>query len=444
MDEKCTLIIGTGKTCQSCIDYFHKNNIRFKIFDTRDVTCIDKSIIAISNKHDMRFVKYEKEFLNNVEEAIISPGLDSNQEIIKDLNQRSIPIITDIDLFKRLSRRKIISVTGTNGKTTIVTMLEYLLNRLGIKAKACGNNGISPFLTLDEEFNYIILELSSYQLEYMTNLNSNISLISNIQDDHLERHNNFDNYLNTKKKIFNSTKINICHNNLIEYMKDIPNIRKYGFENTNTSNSYKIYINNSHVRDLRMDKTKLYYEDTSFDYRGIHNLDNILAVLSITKTIYDKNDFFKKSINILKKFNHLPHRIQLVKKINDVSYFNDSKSTNVFSTITALKYLKKNIILIMGGSKKNLDYTKLNIYIDNHVKLLILFGENKKSINKQIVSKAPRIICNTINESVQISYNNAIANDIVLLSPGSPSFDMFESFKERGIAFMDAVNDLDQ
>ncbi|MBS83344.1 MAG: UDP-N-acetylmuramoyl-L-alanine--D-glutamate ligase [Gammaproteobacteria bacterium] len=444
MKKQYKLIIGTGQTCQSCIDYFTKTTIEYKIFDTRDISCINKSIINLTNKNNFRFGYYEEAFLDDIDEAIVSPGLDINQKIINDLNQRSIPIITDIDFFKRLSDCKIISVTGTNGKTTIVTMLEYLLNQLDIKAKACGNNGISPFITLEDKFDYIIIELSSYQLQYMNNFKSYVSLISNIEDDHLERHNSFENYLNIKKKIFKNSEITFCHNNLLEYMDDVLNIRKYGYvEDDINHHSQKIYMDDTIIENLKIDKQNIYYDDISCNYRGTHNLDNILAVLSIANNLYNKKDFFKKSIRILNDFNFLPHRIEFIRSINDVKYYNDSKSTNVFSTITALKYLRKNIILIMGGSKKNLDYGKLNNYINHHVKLLVLLGENKNIINKQITTNVPKILCKTIEESVRVSYDKAKPYDFVLLSPGSPSFDMYTDFEERGNAFIEAVNSLD-
>ena len=141
-------------------------------------------------------------------------------------------------------------------------------------------------------------------------------------------------------------------------------------------------------------------------------------------------------------FKYLPHRIELVKNSNDIKWFNDSKSTNVSSTIAALEYVNHNIILIMGGAKKNLDYSKLSPYIDAHAKLVILLGENSSSLADQISSQIDIKMAQTMTEAIQLASENAIALDSVLLSPASPSFDMYKNFEERGIAFRQAVKEL--
>ena len=185
---KKKLIIGLGLTGKSCIQYFKEKSIPFKVFDTRSKNCFNKSTLSLIEKNMILFESIDEEYLSDIEEAVISPGLSKKHIVFKILDKLNISVVTDIDIFKRYSSVPIISVTGTNGKTTVVSMLEHTLNKCNIRSIACGNNGIPPLSIINIELDYVILELSSYQLEYMHDFNSYISLITNIEDDHSERH----------------------------------------------------------------------------------------------------------------------------------------------------------------------------------------------------------------------------------------------------------------
>ena len=195
------LILGLGISGQSCANYFDNKNIPYRIFDTRNISNIDHSFISSFEDNKLYLQSYDNNIFDNVDEVVISPGFDKNHDIFKEINLKNLSKITDIDIFKRICR---ISVTGTNGKTTIVSMLEHVIRCSNIKTIACGNNGVPPLDINTDDYDYIILELSSYQLEYMSNHNSYISLLANIDTDHLERHDTLDQYLDIKLKIFNS------------------------------------------------------------------------------------------------------------------------------------------------------------------------------------------------------------------------------------------------
>ncbi|MDB3973092.1 Mur ligase family protein, partial [Gammaproteobacteria bacterium] len=168
--SKNKLILGIGVTGMSCADFFKSKSISFKIFDTRDKNFFINYDFGDISLDSIYFKEYPVNFLDNIDEVIISPGLDKSHKIFKDIKVRSIDIITDIDVFKRFCDSKLISVTGTNGKTTMVTMLKHALNKIGHNCVACGNNGIPPLSIINKSYDYIILELSSYQLEYMSDL----------------------------------------------------------------------------------------------------------------------------------------------------------------------------------------------------------------------------------------------------------------------------------
>lgn len=436
MTPKRKLVIGIGKTGESCIKFFEKNKIDYKVFDTRKKLSKVFKNQDNKNKSLYRFQDFEEGFLDDVEEAIISPGLSLNHKIIDAIQKLSIPLITDIELWHRYSNTPIIAVSGTNGKTTVVSMLEYLLNKLGLKSIACGNNGVPILKSLNNSnYKYLILELSSYQLEYTKSIKTFISLLTNVEDDHLERHKDYRNYLLVKKKIFSNCIHAICNTDLDSKMKDIKKHKGYGFN----SKSNKFLINGKVNDEIRFDDKKIYYKNVSIKFKGVHNLNNVLAVLSIAEILNIKID---NALQILSNYRYPSHRVQLIKKQNNISWYNDSKSTNISSTIAAIEYVKKNILLILGGSEKFLDYGKLNPYIEEKIKLIIFMGENRKSIREKLITKKPMIDAKTMREAIKIAHKNAYPGDSILLSPASPSFDMFTDYEERGAEFIKAVDDI--
>jgi len=432
-DEK--LILGLGISSISCANYFDGLNIKYKIFDSRDGSNIDQSYISAIDKRLLYLSHYNDSLFDQIDEVIVSPGFDKNHKIFSELNSRSLPQLTDIDIFKRDCNIPIISITGTNGKTTIVSMLEHVMNNCNVRTIACGNNGI-PVLNIDpNNYEYIILELSSYQLDYMNNHNSFISLLANIDHDHLERHGTLDNYISSKLKIFNSCDNSIVNKSFMESFPgkiDMINMLAYGLLQG------KIILNNNIIEDVSYNSSGLYYKNISFfKHRGIHNLENILAVCSISLTL---NIDLLQCLNALKSYKYLPHRIELIKEANNINWYNDSKSTNTASTIAALKYLDSNIILILGGAKKEMNYNFLNDLINKKVRLLVLLGENKNYIKRQLSIETKIIEVETIEDAVITCIKHASKNYDILFSPASPSFDMYKNFEERGIAFKQAVD----
>ena len=435
MTNKKKLVIGIGKTGRSCIDFFKRHKISFKAFDTRNSESINISDYEKHNPSAFRFEDFEEEFLDDVSEAIISPGLNLQHKIIDVTRKLSIPLITDIELWSRYSDTPIIAITGTNGKTTTVSMLEHLLNNLEIKSFACGNNGVPILESLKNNYEYLILELSSYQLEYTSKIKTLISLITNVEEDHLERHKEYNNYLAIKKRIFSNCKYALCNINLNNVMSDIKKYKYYGFD----IKKKFFFINSISNNEMKIIDDIISYKNNSIVFKGFHNVDNLLAVLSVAELL---NINIDNAMSVLSSFNYPLHRIQLIKKNNNILWYNDSKSTNVSSTIAALKYIKKNILLILGGSEKLLDFGKLNSYIEEKVKMIIFIGENRKSIRDHIITNTPMIDASSISDAVEIAHKNASSGDSVLLSPASPSFDMFVDYEERGMEFIKAVNNI--
>ena len=431
---KNKLILGIGITGMSCANFFKSKDIPFKIFDTRDKNFFVDYDFGDISFNSIYFKEYTVNFLDNIDEVIISPGLDKTHEIFKDIKEYGINVITDIDIFKRYCNTKLISVTGTNGKTTMVTMLKHAFSKLGYNCIACGNNGIPPLSIINNSYDYIVLELSSYQLEYMSDLKSFVSVITNIDYDHLERHKNMENYRKIKLSIYKDSSFLLASNSINDLIKDIKNIKIYGMTNIE-----EVIINGSIIKGLHYDGFKIYFENKNLEYQGRHNLENILGVISVLDII--KIDI-RKSLNALNNFRYLPHRIELIKSSNNVNWYNDSKSTNCASTKVALECINKKIILILGGSMKDMSYESLNTLINSKVKLVIFIGENKEYIKKQLKITTKTIDADSIESAVKISQSHSLANDNILLSPASPSFDMFADYEERGAAFISAVQNI--
>ncbi len=227
----------------------------------------------------------------------------------------------------------------------------------------------------------------------------------------------------------------LCNINLKNSMGNIQNCKFFGIE----KNKNNFIINNRYNTKLLLRDENVIYGDLKIPFKGLHNINNLLAVLSVADYLGIKID---KSLQILSTFIYPDHRIQFIKKNRDILWYNDSKSTNVSSTIAALEYTKKNTLLILGGSEKSLDYQKLNPYIKEKVKMLIFIGENRNLIKNHLKTNIPMIDARSISDAVAIADRNALSGDTVLLSPASPSFDMFVNYEERGIEFIKAVNNI--
>ncbi len=424
-----TLILGFGITGKSCAKYFNRINQVCRIYDTRPSS--DLTDISEYSENEFFFSSYDNNILEEIETVIVSPGFEPNHPLLSQIRKKDISIQTDIDLFKSIYDGKVISVTGTNGKTTVVHMLEKIIRSSGKRARACGNNGIPPLNLIDEKLDYAIIELSSYQLEYMSNKSSDVSILLNITDDHLERHKTLEEYSKIKMSIFNNDGekiINISQKNYV----DTDDVKYFGY-NQNTS---EIIINSKVQTKLFISNQKLHYGKLSLNFMGDHSLQNILAVLSVMD--YLKIDFMR-CIKALKSFVHPPYRIELIKKANNISWYNDSKSTNCDSTYWALKSLRQNVILIMGGSAKKQDYSVLSEIIDDTVKILIVTGKNSKDILGDLKTNVKTYEALDMQNAVEIANNNAIQHDSVILSPASPSFDFYKDYKHRGKVFTNAV-----
>ena len=385
------LIFGYGATGKSVEAYFQKNNIKYFIYDD------DKEKI-ISKKQKFKDTKIEE-----IDEIIISPGIKPTHELLNKVNSLGKAVKTDIDLFNENYKGKLIGVTGTNGKTTLVNLLSNFLNSQGIKAVAVGNVGRSPLEVIDKEFEYVIIELSSYQLYYLNNLDLNIGIILNIHQDHLDWHKNFSEYLDSKKRI-----------------KDFI---KNGDDSIKSNN----FIGTLNPGEINSNLYKEIKDKSTF-------FDNTVDIFMQVIEKLDLN--YESAKEYLINSQNTEHRFELVEVHKGITYINDSKSTN-FNSVSMATTKVSNAILIMHGLTKNINSKDLNISKD--IKTIILPKDMKVNLSD---IQAEVIELDSIFDLEEKLQKIIHSGDTVLFSCGGASFNDFKNYEERGNFFKSVVSNI--
>ena len=389
----------------------------------------------------------------NADMVFVNQAVNLHSPIIRKIKKARIPISNEMILFFELCPSQIIGVTGTNGKSTTVQLIYEILknnfNPQNRKIYLGGNIGISLLEQVEEmaEKDLVILELSSFQLEFLTLIKKSphISIILNITPDHLDKHRNLEEYIEAKKNIIRFQN----HEDFAILNYDDQNVKRFAKSTKAKILYFSRKLNQKSGSFLRNDyfwtnfrgNLKQYSKKQKIKIIGEHNYENILASILVGAIYNVKSDIIKQ---VLKNFRGLPHRIQYVKKINGVKYFNDSKATTPISTVAALNSFDKKVILLAGGFDKKLELEKLAKEIINHSKTIILFGEMAKRLEKTILriqskffpnEDLPIFQVNDLEKAVKKAYQISESSDIVLLSPSTSSLDQFRDFEERGKKF---------
>ena len=400
---------------------------------------IDKGIDCEIGGHTNRI--YDSDYW------VISPGVPSNINIIKKAKKLNIPILGEIEFASQLTKIPIVAVTGSNGKSTTVSIMENMLDTGRLNPILAGNIGIPLSKIILEEIenpnigNILILEISSFQLEFINQFRPLISVFLNISPDHLDRHRNMDEYIKTKLKMASNSK----DDDKIVYNED-DDIFRDEFRDHNP-NAIPFSIKNK-TKFFSVNKTKIYDERNepffSLDeilLKGKHNLSNLIASATVARILNVDSNTIK---NTMKNYKGISHRLQTIRKLNGVTYINDSKATNIQSVIVATNSFNNPIILILGGKNKNSDFRLLLPHTKRHVKHIVSYGEAGGEIATAIGDAVRLNRVSSLSQAVASAHKLAAPGDIVLMSPGCASFDQFNSFEERGNKFTNLVNDLNK
>jgi UDP-N-acetylmuramoylalanine--D-glutamate ligase len=374
--------------------------------------------------------------------VVISPGVPSNAPIITQLLKLGKKVVSEIEAAYYFNKAKLIGVTGSNGKTTTTSLLYEMFRLNGKKSFLAGNVGdafSNYVLDTDEEY-YGVLELSSFQLDHIETFKPFVSLILNITPDHLDRYDSFEDYINSKARIF----MNQTENDFLIYNYD----DKITSKIVERAHSRKLKIsiqskvvegafieNNSIKINFDGNEIKLIDVDEIF-IRGKHNLYNSLAA---SMAGYISGLTKEEIIKALKNFKGVEHRLEFVRELKGVKFYNDSKATNVDSVWYALDSFTSPIILIAGGKDKGNDYTSIIPLVKEKVKNAILIGECADKFGKALDGITNVSFAQTMEEAVKMAYNISKEGDVVLLSPACASFDMFNNYEHRGLVFKNSV-----
>lgn len=452
LDSKKVAIIGMGVSNLPLLDYFYDKNAKVTVFDKN--TPSDEIMEKINKyRYEVEIGEYNLSRLNGFDIIFRSPSvLPTREELVTAANKGAI-ITSEIEMVLKLAPCKIIGVTGTEGKTTTTSIIYEILKSSGKNCFLGGNIGKPIFTEIKnmKPEDIVVLELSSFQLMGME-VSPDISVVTNMYPDHLNIHSSYEEYQQAKKNIF----LHQNENGVVILNYDNEITRKFADEVKSNLVFFSSLekLENGYVYDRKDETIKSYVNGKSknilkkqeIKLRGIHNYENICAALAATAPIVDEKD----QIKAIKEFNGVEHRLEFVRELNGVKYYNDSIGTSPASTIAGLNAFDENIILLAGGSDKGLDYTEIGETIAKKVRVLLLTGPTAEKIEnatKLAMSKSGKetveiIHCKDLQEAVSMANEKAKSGEIVLMSPASASFDAFKNFIERGIKFKEFVNNL--
>jgi UDP-N-acetylmuramoylalanine--D-glutamate ligase len=442
-------VLGAGRSGIGVSKLLHKNGA--KVFLSDSLTA-EKLLYFKETEFKGFGIPYElggnsgKVF--DADYIVTSPGIYPGSEILTEAVKRNIKIVSEVEVAGWFCSVPVIAITGTNGKTTTTELIGAILKSAGFDALVCGNVGLafSEIIEKINENSVVVLEVSSFQLEYIHEFKPDVSLILNITPDHLDWHGSFENYAEAKFGIArNQDKKNLLVINYDDgYLRK--NAGRFGPElgafSVNNFTDEKIQVK------AFIDAGRIMYEDGSAEeiihsgelfLKGTHNLMNSMAAVLAVKKFGVSASFIK---NTLKTFKGVEHRIEFVKTLSGIEFYNDSKATNYDSLYVALESFGSNIILIMGGKKGADDFEKVSKLIKERVKLICATGQSKDVICEYYKDSVKTVKFDSLKEAVESAYKNAVSGDYVLFSPGYKSFDMFDNFEQRGRVFKEIVNNL--
>ncbi|MDG2368363.1 MAG: UDP-N-acetylmuramoyl-L-alanine--D-glutamate ligase [Flavobacteriaceae bacterium] len=441
------IVLGGGESGVGAAYLANKNGMNVFLSDINIIENSYKKIL-IDNGIEFEEGKHSLNKILKANEIIKSPGIPNDCDLVLKILKNNIPIVSEIEFASRFTNAKIIGVTGSNGKTTTTCLIYHILKSSGLNVGICGNIGNSfAFLISKNKFDYIVIELSSFQLEGVFQFRPKIAVITNLSPDHLERHDNsFKKYIDAKFNIISnqlSSDFLIYNGDDTTIEKEIKfrkiNSSKLSFSFLKNTSSSQTYIENNKIQS-QINKNKFMISIKNLSLKGKHNIQNSMAAATVAQLLNISNQDLKESLG---NFQSIDHRMENVLTIQKVKYINDSKATNVNAVYYALDSMKNSTVWIVGGVDKGNNYNELLPLVREKVKAIICLGLDNKKIIETFSSISDLIIeTSSMNEAVNSAYRIAKPNDVVLLSPACSSFDLFENYEDRGNQFKECVRKL--
>ena len=435
-----TLVVGLGKTGLSVVRYLRALGEAVVVVDSRDIPPGLGELNKEYSDVECYTGAFDAALFVNAHRIVVSPGVSLTEQALKQAKNNNIEIIGDIDLFAHEVMAPVVGITGSNGKSTVTTLLAMMAAQAGKHSVASGNIGLPVLDSLDDDIDLYVLELSSFQLETLQYLPMKAAVVLNISADHLDRYENLAAYAMSKQVIYENAEILVVNKddelasrvsastgNLLAFTLNKPEANEFG-----------LCEGSDKAVSLCFGEQPLIAAD-QLKIKGSHNLQNALAALALGHAIGLP---FTSMVETLKEFKGLRHRTQFVAEIDGVNWINDSKATNVGATIAALIGLPGTHVLIAGGEAKDADFSQLAEVIKEHCRAVVLMGKDAENIRAVLPDFIPVEMVTDMQAAVLAAQSLAIPGDNVLLAPACASFDMFENFEQRGDVFIQAVETL--
>lgn len=441
-----TLVVGLGKTGLSVVRYLRQLGEAVVVADSRDIPPGLNTLKAEYSDVECHTGQFDAALFLHAHRIVVSPGVPLAEPVLVAARNKNIEIIGDIDLFAREVTAPVVAITGSNGKSTVTTLLAFMATRAGMNAVAAGNIGTPVLDSLAANAELYVLELSSFQLETLQYLPMKAAVVLNISADHMDRYDSLAAYAMSKQVIYENAETLVLNrddalaSHLSAGQQDAAN-RKIQFTlNSPGIDEFGICPDNDRQQQLCFGGDRL-VAASELKIKGAHNLQNALAALALGHAIGLPMD---SMISALKEFAGLPHRAQFVAQINGVNFINDSKATNVGAAVAALAGMPGRHVLIAGGEGKDADFSELGDAIGQHCRAVVLMGKDAARIAAVIDETVPVKNVNDMQAAVRAAQSLAQSGDNVLLAPACASFDMFNNFEHRGDAFIEEVRKLAQ
>lgn len=436
-----TLIVGLGKTGLSCARYLAAQGVSLAMTDSRENPPGLESLRQELPDMALFLGGFQEEVFEAASRLVVSPGVALDQPLIQAAMQRGVEVLGDVELFARVAKAPVIAITGSNGKSTVTTLLGEMARMAGVKVAVGGNLGEPALDLLDDEVDLYILELSSFQLESTWSLKPRASVVLNVSADHMDRYRDLQDYADTKAKVYHQAEVAVVNRDdpMVAAMVDeaseslgftlqAPQASDFGLHEQDGVN----WLSEGHAPLIPVSELRI---------PGRHNQANALAALALGSAAgFPQNDM----LAALRSYTGLPHRTQWVADKAGLRWYNDSKGTNVGATISALNGLhsdqgESRTVLIAGGECKDADFSELVDVAVKTTRGVVLIGRDAPVIRSVLEGRVKLVDAQSMDEAVASAYRLAQPGDRVVLSPACASFDMFSNFEQRGEAFIAAV-----
>lgn len=444
---KRVLVVGLARTGSAVVEFLLRRGAYVLVTDVKPLHEIPEAVKLLERCGDkLKMVPHCEDALEGVNLVIPSPGVPPSNRILRAAHGH-VEVLSEIEVAARLLKPPMIAITGTNGKTTTVSLTGHLLERCGKCVFVGGNigNPLIGYVDGPQADDYCVVEVSSFQLQWVDKFHPHIAANLNVTHDHIDYHGSMDGYRAAKERIFaNQTEKDYAILNANDART--PELRAtlkskvVIFISSEPSEGHQVYLENNTIYYLNADGSTEEYPLSLLPLKGKHNAENAMVAIAIARLCGCPVESIKEALPL---FSNLPHRIEFAGKVRDVEFYDDSKSTNVDAVRRALETFEgRPVILLLGGKDKKGDFASLRDIVEKQVKILVLFGEARDKIARSLEDTVPMVVVPRLREGIYEAFNLALPGEIVLLSPGCASFDEFRDYRERGEFFKKVVEEV--